>query len=200
MKYSWLLTFIALLAIVIFNNALVPAKTDLAARIALDPYAKPTLVKQAGRQALVAKIYSTYPFNNRSYFTIAAGAADGVEQGMAVTAEGNYLLGQVTEVFEHYSNVRTIFDRDWQISVRVGAGQHDALMVSGQQPALTMIDKNSTVQEGDAVISASRDFPYGMKLGAITGVQTAHEVSFQQGVLAVPYQVNDLKEAAVLIK
>lgn len=200
MRYGWLLTLFAILIVVIFSNKIAPAKNDLMGMITLQPYIKPELVKQSGRQVLVAKIYSTYPLNDHRYLTIAAGEADGVVQGMVVTTDGNQLLGQVTEVFEHYSNVRTIFDQSWQISVRIGQGQSDALLVSGQQPQLTMIDKKSVILEGDPVISASRDFPYGLKIGTISGVQNANEVSFQRGILDVPYQVNDLKEVAVIIK
>ena len=63
-----------------------------------------------------------------------------------------------------------------------------------------MIDRKSVVAEGDLVISASRDFPYGLKLGTITDIKGANEVSFQQGMLTMPYQINDLKEVAVLLK
>ncbi len=200
MKYSWLLTLVALLAIAMFHNAIVPAKTNLAAVISLERFPQPQHVKQNGREVLVAQVYSTYPFNNRSILTVAAGSEEGIRPGMVVTADGNYLLGQVTEVFDHLSNVRTIFDKDWQISARVGSAQADALLVSGQQPSLTMIDKKIAVAEGDPVISASRDFPYGLKIGTISGIESAGEVSFQQGMLQVPYQVNDLKEVAIIIR
>ncbi len=200
MRYSWLLTLAAILAVIIFQNALVPARSNLAALIKLDTVEAPVSVERNGRKVLVAKIYSTYPFNSHNFLTIAVGSADGVQTGMAVTADGTYLLGQITEVFEHYSYVRTIFDKNWQISVRIGKGQHDALLTGGQQPMLTMIDKSSVVVDGDQVVTASREFLYGMKLGQIAGLREQAGVSFQMGELAVPYSQNGLKEVAVIIR
>ena len=98
MKHSWLLTLVAILAIVVFHNALVPVKANLAALITLAGFEQPELIKQNGREALIAKIYSTYPLNNHSVITVAAGSADGVAVGMAVTADGEHLLGQVVGV------------------------------------------------------------------------------------------------------
>ncbi len=200
MRYSWLLTLITIFGIIIFHNVVTPVKTNLTALLTLNSLDEPVAVTQNGRSALIAQVYSTYPFNNHSILTIAAGSEDGVKVGMVVTTDGNYLLGQVTEVFENHSNVRTIFDKNWQLSVRIGQQRVDALLISGQQPLLTMIDRKSIVLEGDEVVSASRDFPFGMKIGTITGVQEAREVSFQEGRLAMPYQENDLKEVAVITR
>ncbi len=200
MKYSWLLVIIALAAIVVFNKVLVPARTNFTSAIILEPFIPPSVVKQNNREALVAKVYSTYPFNHRDYLMVAAGAADGVQPGMAVTADGNYLLGQVTEVFDRYSTIRTIFDQNWSLSVRAGDQGENALLISGQQPGLTMIDKKSVLKTGDSVYSASRDFPYGLKIGSVGEVTDSSAAAFRQAALEFPYPFNDLQEVAILIK
>ena len=200
MKYLWFPIVIGLIGLVFFGNTLVSNKTNLAAVVTLQPLDKPTLIKQDGREALIARVYSTYPFNHRNFLTVSAGYADGVTPGMAVTADGNFLLGQVAEVFEHTSNVRTIFDKNWTISVRLGAKAADALLVSGQEPQLTMIDKKAEVEDDAPVYSASRDFPYGLKMGTVKNIQDPGVIAFKQAELELPYQLNDLKEVAILLK
>jgi cell shape-determining protein MreC len=158
-KYLWFLIALGLIGLVFFGNALVANKTNLAAVITLQPLEKPAFIKQGNRETLIARIYSTYPFNHRNFLTVNAGFADGVALGMAVSTDGNFLLGQVTEVFEYTSNIRTIFDKNWTISVRLGTKATDALLVSGQDPQLTLIDKKAKAEEGAPVYSASRAFP-----------------------------------------
>ncbi len=200
MKYLWILVLVGAAALVFFNNAAVSSKFSLAALISLEPLPEPLPVSENRREALIAKVHSTYPFNHRSFFTIAAGSGDGIKAGMAVTADGNHLLGRVAEVFENESVVRTIFDNNWAISVRVGPGGADALLVAGQEPALTLIDKKSAVSEGEWVYSASREFPYGLKLGTVRGLREADADPFQESDLELPYRFNEIKEVAVLIK
>lgn len=199
MRFTWFFVVAALAAALFANHLIVPSKANLTASILLGNLPAPEVVKQDKRDALIAKVFSTYPFNHRNIITINAGSADGVRVGLAVTAEGNYLIGQVSEVSEHSSQVRTIFDKDWSLSVRVGQKEVNALLVNGQEPRLTMIEKQSELNEKDQVHSASRDFPYGLKVGAVGAIQDSGIVSFKQALLEVPYQIGDLREVAVLL-
>lgn len=200
MKYLWIPVLVGAAALVFFNSAAISSKFGLVSLISLEPLPAPLPVSENRREALIAKVHSTYPFNHRGFFTIAAGAGHGIEAGMAVTADGNYLLGQVAEVFESESVVRTIFDNNWALSVRIGPSEVDALLATGQEPKITLIDKKSAVSEGEWVYSASRDFPYGLKLGTVRGLRNADADQFQEADLDLPYRLNEIKEVAVLIK
>lgn len=153
--------------------------------------------RREGRH-LVAKIYTLYPFNNQNSVMVAAGAADGIKEGMTVTVGGNTLFGEVQTVFDDYSIVRTVFDPDWQIAVRVGDGENDALLAGGLSPILTLIDKNRAIKEGDAVYSSGKNFPYGLIVGQIKEVRHSATDPFQKATLALPYALNELREVWII--
>lgn len=199
-KYLWLSILIGILVFSFFSDFIVSSKTNLASLIQLEALDEPQLVSQNNREALVAKVYSTYPFNHRNLLTVNAGAADAVVAGMPVTIDGNFLLGQVIEVSENESVVRTIFDKDFTLSVKAGIAGVDALLVGGSQPALKLIEKNSEVSQSDLVYSAGRDFPYGLKIGKVGQLEDAVADAFKVALLELPYQANYIEEVAILLK
>ena len=160
----------------------------------------PRVQELALRQYLNAQIYSSYPFNNRGLIAINAGAAEGVSVGMAVAAGGDILLGQIIEVKSRYSLAKTIFENGWEVPVKIGEGGADALFVGGREPKLILITKDKEIAAGDPVYAAARDFPYGMKIGEIRDVSDDERNAFKQATLNLPYELQNLVQAAILIK
>lgn len=196
-RYIWLAILIGILVISFFNNFLVSPKAKLVSLIKLESLSRPMMVKQNAREVLVAQIYSTYPFNHRNLLTINAGSEDGVSVGMPVTADGNFLLGQITEVSEKTSVARTIFDQDFSLSVRLGNNKTDALLAGGQTPKLTLLEKSAEIQEGDPVYSSGTGVPYGLKIGLVGTIKNLLASSFKEADLQLPYQINNLREVAI---
>ncbi|KKU93724.1 MAG: hypothetical protein UY24_C0020G0006 [Parcubacteria group bacterium GW2011_GWA1_48_11b] len=197
-KYLWILITVGLVGSVFFGNFLTAAKNRLAAVISLAPFEKPQTITQNGRQVVVAKIYSTFPYNYRNLISLNAGLTSGVKSGTPVTVDGNILLGKVIETATDYSVVQTIFDKDFSLSVRVGSRQIEALLVGAQEPRLTLIDKTADIRENDAIYSASADFPYGMKIGSVAEIRDSAASSFKEASLRLDYQFNELKDVALL--
>ncbi len=181
-----------------FGNFLTATKNRLAAVVSLTPFEKPQTITQNGRQVIIAKIYSTFPFNYRNLITLNAGSMSGIGLGTPVTVDGNILLGKVIEAAGDYSVVQTIFDKNFSLPVRVGSHQIEALLIGAQEPRLTLIDKAAAVKENDVVYSASADFPYGMKIGNIAEINDPADSSFKEASLRLDYQFNSLKDAALL--
>lgn len=154
--------------------------------------------RQSAQQPLLAVVYSTYPFNNRHEITVTAGLADGVKIGMPV-AVGSAFFGRVKDVFENYSVIQTIFDKDWKSAVRVGAGGVDALLIGGQEPRLAMVDKMASFKEGDKVYTASQGFPYGTLIGSVAAVSDNPTGVWQEAILELPYRFNELREVSILL-
>ncbi len=199
-KFVSALILIGITAFFLVNNFLIASKNNLVEMVSLRPLAKAELVQQGRRSALVAQVYSTYPLNYKNLLSINAGLADGVTVGMPVTAEGNILIGQIIEVSGSQSLVRTIFDKDWSLPVRIGAAEKDALLVGGQNPRLTLIDKNAEIHSGDVVVSAKKDLPYGLKVGEVAVVQQSVSSSFKEAGLIFSYDTKDLRKVSILIK
>lgn len=199
-RYAWLFVLIGIIVINAVNHFAISPKSGLANFVQLSAAEEPRVLKSNGLEALIAKIYSTYPFNHRNLLTINAGSKDGVRIGMPVAANGTLLLGQVSEVWENKSLVQTIFDKDFSLPVRSGSLEADALLVGGQTPKLSLIEKNSVVNENDPVYSAGRNFPYRMAIGKIGFVTAAADNSLREASLVLPYQISDLREVVILTK
>jgi len=113
-----------------------------------------------------AKVFSVYPFADRSKIIVNAGKEQGVEIGSAVTS-GNILVGKVIETARRTSVIQTVFDSQFEIPVRIGEAEIDALYTGGMRPKLRIIDANDPPQYGEIVVSASPELPYGLGIGKI---------------------------------
>jgi cell shape-determining protein MreC len=155
-------------------------------------------VNESGEVRIVAKIYSSYPFNNRGLFSVNAGARDGVLLGAPVIARDAFFLGQIVEVSKRWSVARSIFDSGWELPVKVGADSVDALLVGGRTPHLTLIAREAAVEQGAQVFSSEKSAPYGLVIGEIALVRSEPARAFQDAALRVPYEVGDLTEIVIL--
>ena len=107
----------------------------------------------------------------------------------------NILLGQVEEVFDNYSLIQTVFSNDWQLPVRIGEEGVEALLNGGANLRVTMITKDKKVSEGQVIFAASKDFPYGMKIGELQNVERGVSTGiFSEATVEVPYNINDVIE------
>lgn len=143
----------------------------------------------------LAKVFSNYPFNTKNLIVLSFGAKQGVKVNDPVFWEG-FLLGQIRSVADESSEAKTVFDASWQIPVRIGEKQIDGMFQGGSIPKIVMIQADKEVNAGDLVISVSRDFPYGIKLGELGEVEKADNV-FKEGILKLPYNIVDLKEVKI---
>ena len=158
-----------------------------------------TVKSQESGVGKTARIYSTYPLNNRHELTIALGQVDGIKEGMPAVLAGNVVIGQVVKTAANYSSVRTVFDPDWKISVRIGNSASNALLAGGPEPKLTLIDKKFLINEGDVVYSAAKGFPYGAVIGRVGRILDSPTAVFKEAELILPYELdNKITELRVL--
>ncbi len=144
---------------------------------------------------LIARIHAHYPFNDKSSFSIDLGSDDDIKKNMVVTAGPNILLGKVEEVFSSYSLVKTIFSSDQKLPVRIGERGVEALLSGGSNLKVAMIAKDKKITDGEAVFSASKDYPYGLKIGEAENIQQGLSTGvFQEADVKVPYNFRDLTE------
>jgi len=150
----------------------------------------------ADRKYLTAEIFSTYPFNFKNQLVIAAGEQQGIKKSATVTVGENILFGQIIEVLENTSVVRTIFDPKWQLSVRIGNKEINGLFQGGNEPKITLIEK--PVNVGDAVYSTGSEFPYALKIGEVSEIKESAGGIFKEAAVALPYTVNDLRNVNIV--
>lgn len=157
------------------------------ARLEAGPYA-----------AVAAKVFSAYPFNNHSLLAVNAGSRQGVRVFSPVVVGEQFLFGQVIEVSERQSIVRTVFDPDWKLPVRVGEKGRDALFSGGRVPRLELIPKEQEVAAGDVVFSAGRDIPYGLMLGTVSGLKESSDSAFKEAEVELPFSLPAVREVNIL--
>ncbi|MEK7168341.1 MAG: rod shape-determining protein MreC [Patescibacteria group bacterium] len=152
---------------------------------------------QLSNPYLTAKVFSTYPFNIKNQITVNAGKKQGIKKLAPAVLGENILIGQVNEVFENYSVVKTIFDSNFQLPVRIGKEEINALFQGGGEPKINLIDKEKPVQAGDIVYSASSEFPYGLKIGEISEIKETSAGVFKEAILKMPFNANELREVNI---
>jgi len=148
---------------------------------------------------ITAKVFSTYPFNIKNIITINAGEKQGIKKSMVATVGENILLGQVTDVFENFSVIQTIFDPAWQLPVRIGKEEINGLFKAGNEPKVILIEKEKQIQTDDIVYSASQEFPYGLKIGEVAEIKETAAGVFKEAVLKMPFNVGELREIKILM-
>ncbi len=149
---------------------------------------------------LTVKVFSTYPFNVKSQITVNAGEAQGVKKLMPALFGKNILLGQIIEVSKNYSVIQTIFDPNWQLPVRIGEKEINGLLQGGNEPKITFIEKDKPITVGDAVHSAKRGFPLGLKVGEISEIKESAPGVFKEAVLTMPFNISALREVEILLQ
>ena len=145
---------------------------------------------------LSVKVFSTYPFNIKNQLTLNAGEKQGVKTQATAIVGLNILVGQVSGVFENVSVVRTIFDPNLELPVRIGKDEISGMLQGGALPKVILIEK--PIQVGDIVYSASAEFPYGLKVGEITEIKESAAGVFREAAIKIPFVVGELRELTII--
>ncbi|MBI2010789.1 MAG: rod shape-determining protein MreC [Candidatus Colwellbacteria bacterium] len=140
------------------------------------------------------KVYSSYPLNTRSEIAIAGGASRGIEIGDIVTSGENIIVGKVTKVFKSSAVLRTIFDPSWEIPIRIGKSEVDALLESGAELRATLIAREAPIETGEPVITAGADLPYGLMVGFIKEIKETPGSTFKEAIIEPSLRLQDLRD------
>lgn len=141
-------------------------------------------------------VLSAYPTNFKNELLVDSGKSAGIQEGKAVVING-ILIGKIYKVFDDTSQVQTIFDGKFQSAVRIGVLGYNALLRGGAQPKLALISKNAKVVSGDAIYSASANFPYALPIGTIGEIGAASDNLFQEATINLPYDINAINYVLV---
>lgn len=158
--------------------------------------------RYAPEATFVAQILLKNLSEQGHYFYIDAGEHRGIAKDMVVIYD-NSLLGRVSEVYQHYSKVLLVTDKECHVAAscsETGArGIHSGLN-SSTGTVLEFVSHLDTLKEGDLLISYGEGliFPRGFALGRVKsfeldGVQ--HRVTIEPLL-----DLNKLTHCLVLLK
>jgi len=143
------------------------------------------------------KVYSSYPFNGKKDIVIAAGTDKGVKKDNVITSGKNVLVGKVKEVLDSSSVVNTIFDPDWEIAVRIGEKQVDALFHGGNELKVGLIPSDADISVGQMVMTSGSGLPYGLEIGKIKEIKTFAGNPFKEAVVEPKIRLSELKDVEI---
>ena len=138
-----------------------------------------------------ARVVSWDASNYSSAFTINKGSEDGIEPGNCVVTEYRALAGQVVEVGDTWSTVRTVIDADLDVGALVGAYGY-AGMVTGDfalmrqgKTRLAYLASGAQIFVEDEVLTsgAGGSFPAGLWIGTVSAVLTESGGQVTYGVV-----------------
>ncbi len=155
-----------------------------------------TPITVQGTSFYPASLFSTYPLNNKNLIMIDRGSRDQISLSSPVLVLKDnepFLLGHVIQSRLRESAVQTIFDSGWRGAVRIGSSRVNAFLEGGMPPRVTLIVKDAAVQEGDIVYSASKDYPYGVRIGVLGTLTESSNGFFKEADLEVPYTLSDIE-------
>ena len=108
----------------------------------------------------------------RNTLTLNVGKTDGVLPHMPVVGDGG-LVGVVSNVSDHYSIVRILYNADFRASAKSQRARVDGILAwDGEDLMLTNVAKNLDVAVGDTLITSdySSTYPPNIRIGTVSEV------------------------------
>lgn len=165
--------------------------------------------KHTDYQLEPSKLISWTASNWSSTFTISKGSSNStleLEVGDCVITEYGALVGQIVEVGDTWSTVRSIVDSEINVGALVGQSQAAAMCIGDfalmqtQQLKLTYLTDGAQLLEGDAVLSSGKgeNIPQGLVIGYIDEVLSESGGQTIYGVVSPACDLDTLSAVYIL--
>jgi rod shape-determining protein MreC len=157
---------------------------------------------------LQARVVGSDPTGQQLFMTIDKGARDGIEEGMAVVAQGPNYIGQVTQVWERTAKVMLIIDVAQTVGARLDSGPDGVvygLSRRGGWLELRHLDRDATVDQGELVLTndspalRTAQVPGGLIIGRVDNTQIVRDAQADSQIVQVIPLVNYEKLQVVTV-
>ena len=134
---------------------------------------------------------------------INKGLKNGISEGMPVITQQKAILGKITEIYENFSRVRLISNKESSFDAEII--ERDILGVvrgkGGLKIYLDLIPRQKELKEGDLVTSASLGgiFPQGLLIGLIKKVKQRDVSSYQQAEISPFFNVEEIENVFIIL-
>lgn len=144
----------------------------------------------------------------QSKFLLSKGARDGLTLGAPIVIQGDVLLGFITELKEEVAVGQLLLFPETALAAVVmspdSATMAAAGLVRGRHYTalrLTTVPRDVPLKTDQAVVTEARPgvLPFGLLIGMIRDVQSSASDVYQEATLALPYNVDQLRAAVVLL-
>jgi rod shape-determining protein MreC len=133
---------------------------------------------------------------------IDKGSADGLLKNMPVITWERVLLGKIEEVFDDFSRVNLISNKESSFSARIEGKDIEGLIKGGGSLslALELIPKEKEVEEGDLIVTTQLGgyFPEGLLVGEGRKVEKLDVEPFQKIKVEPKFNLEELETLFVI--
>lgn len=132
---------------------------------------------------------------NRDTILIDKGFKDGISRGLPVITSQKILIGNIAEVFQNYSKVLLISDKESSFEAQISSSNTSVLVkgLGSSRAFLDFIPKDEEVREGDAIVFR------GLLIGLIGKVKKTDVSPFQQAELSLFSGISNLDKIFIII-
>lgn len=132
---------------------------------------------------------------------INKGSKDLVEVGMPVITSQKALVGKIIKVYDNFSEVSLITNKNFSFDVKIGDAMIDGLVKGkgGMIAAVDLVPKDKDMQIGAPVITSRLGgiFPAGLVIGTIKEVNKNDVGTFQSATLFLAFDVNGANQVFI---
>jgi rod shape-determining protein MreC len=132
-----------------------------------------------------------------NFFRVDKGKKDGVEKDLPIINESKVLCGKVSEVYENFSEVQTISNKNLSFTVKI-PGQEAIFSAKGMgnsKVLLDLIPKDVSINTNDLVITSAEGgfFPKDLLVGKIEKVEKSDLEPFQKAEVSSACQIEKVE-------
>ena len=133
---------------------------------------------------------------------INKGEKEGILKGMSVITSGKVLVGRIGRVFEDFSEVILISNKESSFEAKI-AGQDIFGIAKGKgslKVSLELIPREKSVSREDLVVSSSLGgiFPQGLLVGKVREVKKSDVEPFQIAEIIIGFTVDNLNKLFII--
>jgi rod shape-determining protein MreC len=156
-----------------------------------------TLKQQTALKLLPAEVIGADPTGFSQIITIDKGATDGITAQSAVVVSPGLLVGKVTAVNPHSSQVTLITEPSVVVNAEVTETGAQGLVAGehGLGLSFSLVSQNEVIKTSDNVVTSglSGDIPKGLLIGQIDSIKSAGSDLFQKAFVAPAADLRNLK-------
>ncbi|MBL7150270.1 MAG: rod shape-determining protein MreC [Candidatus Pacebacteria bacterium] len=135
---------------------------------------------------------------------INKGSKDGITENCPVITQQKTLVGKIDEVYENFSRVILIFNKESSFDAKISDPENDISgVVNGKgnlQLFLDFVPQEKEIKEGDFIVTTSLGgiFPKGLLVGQIAKILRSDIEPFQQAKIRPAFDIRELETVFII--
>ncbi len=145
---------------------------------------------------------------SQDFILINKGSKDDIFEGMPAVTQQRVLVGKISEVYENFSKVMLISNKDSSFNAKISASGKEEDNISGvvrgkgnSKVLFDLVPREDDIFEGDVVVTSAlgRTFPKGLLVGKIKTIKKIDVEQFQQAEIEPFFDISDTENIFIIL-